>query len=182
MNELYSGQPLTLALTLLACFAISTCEAPGDTGFEQKYHYGFRQNAQLEADTTSEPFSEDSTLKLLHISIEPGSKVVFRYSFESIAPANVADGYYSETVYFQHSNAGNSFRLEGEELSQASAFYTRSCFCPRIGALEITEGFIEGEKLSENLWFITADVTAVHNGQANTVCIRHAFYEGIKEK
>ena len=181
MPELYTRQPLTLVLTFLACFAVSACEAPGDTGFEEKYHYGFRQNARLVADTTSEPFSEDSTRKLLHISIEPGSKVAFRYRFESIAPPNVADGYFSETVYFQHDTGSDSFRLEGEELSQASAFYTRSCFCPIIGALEITEGFIEGEKLSENLWFITADVTAVHNGQAKTVSFRHAFYEGIKE-
>jgi hypothetical protein len=147
-------------LLLLGCFCvfIVSCDLSTDDEFKETYTYSFQQDKQLVVDTTSQQISEDSTQTILNISSQSGTNLVFHYEKRVTPPPTVMDGGSITTVYFQVPTGTSRFTFEGEELTNANVYFQRSCFCPIIGALEVEKGMVEGQKLSENLWSVSASL------------------------
>lgn len=149
---------LPLFITGFLAIAFISCDLSNEDSFQETYSYSFQNSKALAIDTTQHDFSADTTMSLLNVSTIAGSNRVFRYHKNITAPRNVADGGYSETVHFQIPSEMDKFKFKNNELSQAKVYFQRSCFCPRIGALEVEYGVIEGQKLSENLWSVSASL------------------------
>jgi hypothetical protein len=92
------------------------------------------------------------------VSPQSGTNLVFHYEKRVTPPSNILDGGSISTVYFQLPSETSTFTFEGEELTNADVYFQRGCFCPIIGALEVGNGVIEGQKLSENLWSVSASL------------------------
>ncbi|MDZ7658726.1 hypothetical protein [Fodinibius sp.] len=147
-------------LFLLGCFSILivSCDLSKNEEFEETYTYSFQKDKQLVADTTIRQITKDSTQTLLNVSSRPGNNLVFHYEKRVTPPPNVMDGGSITTVYFQIPPESSTFSLEGAELTNANVYFQRSCFCPIIGALKVGNGVLEGQKLSDNIWSITASL------------------------
>ena len=83
---------------------------------------------------------------------------MFHYEKHVTPPHTVMDGGSITTVYFQITTGNSAYTFEGEELTNANVYFQRSCFCPIIGALKVENGIVEGQKLSENLWSVSASL------------------------
>ncbi|PAU94912.1 hypothetical protein CK503_05435 [Aliifodinibius salipaludis] len=147
-----------LFITGFLAIAFISCDLSNDDSFQETYSYSFQNNKALAIDTTHRDFGADSTMNLLNVSTIVGNNRVFRYHKNITAPRNIADGGYSETVHFQIPREVDRFKFKNSELSQAKIYFQRSCFCPQIGALKVEYGVIEGQKLSENLWSVSASL------------------------
>ena len=149
-----------LKLVLLGCLSIvmASCDLSNSEEFEETYTYSFQQDKQLVVDTTSRQATGDSTQTILSVSSQSGDNLVFHYEKRITAPPGVMDGGSVTTVYFQISPKTERFTFEGTELTNANVYFQRSCFCPLIGVLKVESGLIEGQKLSETLWSISASL------------------------
>lgn len=131
--------------------------ADNKDSFEESFVYSFQTDQQIVVDTTEQPVG-DSTETFLDISTEAGDQLVFKFQKTVTPPPTVEDGGSSKTVHFQIPRDADEFSLEDGELNQADVFFERGCFCPFIGALKIEEGFIRGQKLSGNIWTVSASL------------------------
>ena len=147
-------------LLLVGCLSIFivSCDLSKDDEFKETYTYSFQQDKQLVVDTTSQQITEDSTQTTLNISSQLGTNLVFHYEKRVTPPPTVMDGGSITTVYFQVPTGSSTFTFEGEELKNANVYFQRSCFCPIIGALKVENGIVKGQKLSENLWSVSASL------------------------
>lgn len=147
-------------LFLLGCFSllIVSCDLSKNEEFEETYTYSFQKDKQLVVDTTERQITEDSTQTMLGVSSQSGNDLVFQYEKRVTTAPSVMDGGSITTVYFQVPTGTSTFTLEGEELRNTKVYFQRSCFCPIIGALKVESGIIEGQKLSENLWSVSASL------------------------
>lgn len=139
------------------CLIISACDS-ADDGFTETYSYTFQDNKQIVVDTTHQQFGEDSTRSVLTLVFPTGNNLVFHYKFNQTAPPEIMDGGFAESIFFEIPSGSQSIDLSGEDLKQAGTFYARSCFCPRIGAIEVDSGYIKGKKMSEGFWQVSASV------------------------
>ncbi len=147
-----------LLFAIVFCLLISACENVFNEGYTTSRSYFFQKDRQIAVDTSQQVVAEDSTQTLLHARIEAGDKLVFIYKFTKNAPPNIADGDFSESIRFAIPTGSNSFDFEDSELTTIPAFYDRGCFCPIIGSLKITKGYLRGEQLSEHHWVINASL------------------------
>jgi len=147
-------------LLLLGCFAIFlvSCDLSKSDEFQEEYTYSFQKDKQLVVDMTSRQITEDSTQTLLNVSSQSGNNLVFHYEKRVTPPPNVMDGGSITTVYFQIPAEASTFTFEGAELTNANVYFQRSCFCPIIGALKVENGVLEGQRLSDNIWSISASL------------------------
>lgn len=139
---------------------IVSCDLSKNEEFEETYTSSFQQDKQIVVDTTERQITEDSTQTMLRVSSQSGNDLVFHYEKRVTPPPTVMDGGSITTIYFQIPSGTEKFRWEGDELTNANVFFQRSCFCPIIGALKVENGTIEGQKLSENLWSVSASLQA----------------------
>lgn len=146
-------------LPTLIFLLISGCElSENSDSFEKSFVYSYQKNQEIKVDTVDWQAAEDSSKTLLDVSTNRGNHLVFKFQKIITAPPNVADGGSTMTVYFQISPDTKEFNYENDELKQAKVFYERACFCPFIGALQIKEGYIRGQQLSNNIWTVSASL------------------------
>lgn len=147
-------------LFYLGClfFLVLSCELSENNKFEETYTYSFQKDKQIVVDTTARQITDDSTATTISISLQPGNDLVFHYEKRVTPPPEVMDGGSITTVYFQVPPNTEQFMYEGKELTNANVYFMQSCFCPIIGALKVESGTLEGQKLSDNLWSISASL------------------------
>ncbi|MGK7370271.1 MAG: hypothetical protein ACNS64_08645 [Candidatus Halalkalibacterium sp. M3_1C_030] len=163
-------------LTGIFVVLIASCNITGDDSFTETFIYSINRQSEIVSDTTSRQVGPDSTITVYTFSIELGSSLVFEYRRNVRAPENVTDAGLTETLVFQIPPGVDNFEFIDDELTEASTFYSRGCFCPESGAgFRVMDGFIEGESLSANIWFVRADVSISGYGREFDVTFEHIF-------
>ncbi len=95
------------------------------------------------------------------IKIIEGDSLVFYYQYYDENDPAIAD---DEDVYnlaFQVSPDAENFKLETGDFEDAKALYALLCFCDPNGYFSVSDGIIEGEKLSNDQWEIDVDVSII---------------------
>lgn len=145
---------------LFVILLFASCDvSDNDDEFTDSFSYQIQQQSAITFDTTQQPIEPDSLVTVFNFNIEQGNNTVFSYEHNVIAPPDVADGGFFETLVFQAPANIDEFEYRDEELQQGTAFYRYSCFCQLAGAgFKVTSGVIRGERLSPIHWIIRADV------------------------
>lgn len=115
---------------------------------------------------------------LLTLSVDKGSLLVFKYQYDKKVLENIADGDFSETVYFQLSYDYGGISLEDRQLEKGRVYYTRSFFCPRAGVLSVSEGYLKAEKMIQNLWSVSVSLKINTGYGSRKVIFEHTFVGG----
>lgn len=166
-------------ITGILVVLFSSCSISGEDSFRETFDYSIHRQSEIASDTTGRQISPDSSITVYNFSIKPGSNLVFEYERNVHPPEDVTDAGLVETLVFQIPTGINTFEFRDEELNEAHAFYSRGCFCPESGAgFRVMDGFIEGETLSANIWFVRADVSISGYGQNFDVKFEHIFRLG----
>ncbi len=176
---MFSNYQTGFVSCILASILLSiviSCGVTGEDEFRETYIFDVHNQSEIVSDTTNRQVGPDSTVTVYNFSIEPGSSLVFEYGRNVHPPDNVTDAGLTETLAFQVPADSESFKLKETQLQEAEVFYRRGCFCPESGAgFKVERGYIEGEKLSANIWFVRADVTISGFGQNFDVAFEHIF-------
>lgn len=129
-------------------------------------------------DTYTYSFTEKSKLTISNVegtymnfgSIEEGENLVFEYRFEAYDEVQIADDEYAETIRFEIESQLENFNFTNAELLSTNLVFTKHCFCYfPFDELKNIEpiGVISGEKISNNEWNITINVTFYGDEQRN---------------
>ncbi len=169
---------IALASAAVIFLQISSCNTTGDNGFSESYSHTFQKDRQIVVDTMNNPSPEPTSDTLLTLSLDKGTALVFKYQYDQIAPKNIADGDFSETIYFQLPYNTESIRLDDKQLEKGHVYYTRSCFCPRIGVLSVSEGYLEAEKITQNIWSVSASLKINTEYESRKVIFDRTFVGG----
>lgn len=164
-----------LALAFGISLLISSCNTY-DEDFRETFTYNIYSQSEVFSDTTSRQVSQDSSISVYNFSVKSGDSMVFEYQRNVTPPETVLDGGLVETLVFQIPSNSDSFEIRDEQLSNASTFYRRSCFCPLSGAgFKVSDGLIEGEALSANVWLVKAEVSVSAYQQSYDVNFESVF-------
>jgi len=96
--------------------------------------------------------------------IEEGDRLVFYYleiagdKIDTITGQRLADSGYKKGLIFAIDADKTEFKLEKANFSTALAKYDFGSNTPEQGYFNVTNGFIEGTKISETEWEITTDI------------------------
>ncbi|MDW3196031.1 MAG: hypothetical protein R8G66_26910 [Cytophagales bacterium] len=135
-------------------------------------------------DLTEYNFYQDALLSNSYPYIVGGNDLVFERFFERDGNPQIADDEYSDQFFFQVSPEGDSFLLEGEDLSNSPTAFNVFCFCAPSDVFEITDGSISGEEVG-GVWRISVDITysrGVRDAQTGEVTEVHSdvlIFEGL---
>ncbi len=97
--------------------------------------------------------------------IVEGNRLVFRYyehaydKIDTITGQRLADSGYRKDLLFAIDSSQKEFKLEKEDFSAASSKFGLFAFYPDSGYHNITDGFIDGIKISETEWEINTNIT-----------------------
>ncbi|MDX1586133.1 MAG: hypothetical protein R3222_05295 [Balneolaceae bacterium] len=174
LRVLYASGGMAAILLLL----FTSCNPSGEEEFRETYIFEATSQSSVIYESTSRQVGPDSVITVYEFSIDTGSNLVFEYGRKVHPPENITDAGLAETLVFQIPPDTDTFDISGNQLEEARAFYRRGCFCPESGAgFKATEGFIEGERLSANIWFVRADVTisTYRQDQDHKVQFEHVF-------
>lgn len=113
------------------------------------YYY---ENASIAFETNSSG-NETSEIK-------EGTNLVFYYYkfYNPYSDPSIADDEYTEELIFKISQDATSFRIEKEDFPDALAKFRLGSNQPESGFHEVTDGFIEGTKISETEWTINLNI------------------------
>jgi len=139
--------PIIFVLSLLSC---NNKETNSDT-----YSYTFTESSTLIISTIEESYLKYGT-------IEDGENLVFEYRFDAYDEVQIADDEYAETIKFEIDSELESFNYSNDELLNTNLVFSKHCFCyfPYDELKDVNPiGIITGEKLSNNEWEITINVT-----------------------
>jgi len=154
MKSMKSFKCIILLLSILIYSCSSDDDASGST---ETVSFTFIENATIVSEVGGDD-GQGNTVILA--SVVEGENLIFRYDFRSVAnDPNIADGSFSETIFFEIDPTIDFFSFSDKQLLEINAFYEYSCFCPVIGSVPISNGNIEGTRLSNGDWDITIDIT-----------------------
>ncbi len=88
-----------------------------------------------------------------------GDKVVFHRNYVRPDNANIADDEYSDDLFFEVSNPGDSFEFSGEELTTLKPIFLYYCYCAYTEKAALIGGSISGTKKSATEYEVDVDLT-----------------------
>lgn len=99
--------------------------------------------------------------------IEQGNKLVFEYIFHIESKPGFFDSGYSEYLYFEMDAKTEDFQLKTEDMTNASAYLRKSCYCPNTDFKPVTSGVINAKKTGSMEWEIEFEVesTIIEDGE-----------------
>ncbi len=136
----------------------------------EPYYY---PNSEIEYSTNA--------LGYLDAEIIAGDKLVFYYletagdRIDTITGARLADSGYLIEFLFAIDSDKTEFKLEKENFSAAFAKYKLKSNYPAQGYYNVTDGIIEGEKISDAEWKITTDIIWTIPANEDHEDIHHEF-------
>lgn len=113
--------------------------------------------------------------------IVEGNRLVFKYyeaandRIDTITGQRLADSAYRKDLLFAIDADKTELKLEKEDFSAASSKYGLFASFPDSGYHDITDGFIEGEKISDTEWKITANIIWTIPADEDHEDIHHDF-------
>ena len=140
---------LTLLLTLWSCRGGQ--EIPGPWCAEGTCTYELIRDTRLLIDTT-----QDGRLE---VSLGSGQEQVLHYTYQADDNPQIADDEYGEELYIRLPMERDTFAFSGAILAE-HAFFRAICFCPYRGYVPVTEGSVQGRRLSQGRWEISVDIVA----------------------
>jgi hypothetical protein len=137
--------------------------------------------SQVVASKATHSFTENSKVTIVNDHgdsypiIEQGNSTAFEYIYTSAQDENVSDDGYTEIIVFDIDPSLTSFSYEGDLLQDIHAHFYRGCFCPNTGSVPVSEGFIRGEKLNDQEWQISMDITFSFGNERQTRTVNAVF-------
>jgi len=117
----------------------------------------------------------DPVFEYYSYTITAGTKTVFTYTHHFRDCPEIADDEGLRTIIFEvPEQSGSFFFNDSIKLHAAKTLIHYSCFCAPGTPILVKKGFIEGIKVSENAWKITANLQNPWNPQ-ETVSIDRFF-------
>ncbi len=111
-----------------------------------------------------------------------GDKVVFHHYYVAEDEESVADDEYAEEVFFEVSNQ-EDFYLEDEALKQVDFIFKQYCYCPTFDKLEITDGYLKGERKGNDRFLLEANIKMkgyyLFEGDTLETQILHSAFTGL---
>jgi len=158
MQQKTTAAPVYLFIAFGLWLGISGCEINREPDFTISYSYEVQQNKKIVTGSREQNYGADSTYTVTTLSLEEGDNIVFHYQKNVTARPGIVDGGYSRSIYLEIPAGTKQFEFHDTKLRQVNTYFTRGCFCPVIGAIPVTDGFIRGEQISGNLWVIAASL------------------------
>lgn len=111
----------------------------------------------------------------MYPEITEGENIVIQYTYLKEAPEGIADGNYSESIYFEIPKGVNKLQKEGTGLSDVDLLYGRHFFSPESGFMRVESGKLsvvqKGNDLQIDLKFEIENVGQVISHIKETVTI-----------
>lgn len=86
-----------------------------------------------------------------------GNHLVFHRYLNEESDPEIADSGYAEDLLFEVISDQDHFFFTGKELTEIPILLNQYCFCLPVDFIEITDGFIEGNKQGSN-WLLDVDI------------------------
>lgn len=115
-------------------------------------HASFTDTSQIEK-SFNEEFQRN------YFEIKPGNNIVFKLIMQKAQCDGIYDDEHCEFLYFEIDKLVEKFELSPENFLQAGCFYRESAAWHTPAFMEISQGLITGEKISEKDWLIHISVT-----------------------
>ena len=90
--------------------------------------------------------------------IKNGNKNVFRMTNSTQGSQAIADDEFTNILIFELDATQNSFSVEDNELENMQVAFSRLCYCTETEFKTITSGCLQGEKQSDDTWFIQGNL------------------------
>lgn len=139
---------VALLMLFMACNATKKTERGTATGPEIKMEcpkagtctFSVMENKALH-------LREDTTGMRYPELVDNSTTSVIQFKYHHQAPEGMADGNYTELLYFEVKNNVNTLHLKDEALQQVKLLYGRLCFCPTgTGYFKVTRGLLEYDR------------------------------------
>lgn len=120
-------------------------------------------------ETYSSTWTSDKTIVITYDSVsqqnrynvENGNNLVFEYNHSGAECIDIDDDEWGEKLIFEIPIGVNNFEYTDAEIINANCFYQEYGAWVSPLHREITEGILKGEKLTDNIWQITANVKSI---------------------
>lgn len=89
----------------------------------------------------------------IYPEITDGENIVIHFNFLRKAPEGVADGNYSEEIYFEIPTGQNALQKEGVSLKDVNLVFGRHFFSPEAGFFKVDSGELTVEKNGNQIYF-----------------------------
>lgn len=89
----------------------------------------------------------------IYPEITDGENIVIHFSFLRQAPEGIADGNYSEEIYFEIPDNENSLRKENASLKDVNLIFGRHFFSPEAGFFEVESGELTVDRKENKISF-----------------------------
>jgi hypothetical protein len=86
--------------------------------------------------------------------VSPGDKNVFQMISSTPGDLAIADDEFTHILVFELNENQNSFAVSDSALEGMNVFFKRVCFCLDVEFISVTEGCLQGEKLTNGNWKI----------------------------
>src|SRR5690554_8100363 len=107
--------------------------------------------------------------------ITEGENIVIQYTYLKEAPEGIADGNYSESIYFEIPKGTNKLEKKGAAIADVDLLYGRHFFSPESGFMRVENGKLsvvqQGNDLEIDLKFEIDNVNQVISRITETVTI-----------
>ena len=92
-----------------------------------------------------------------------GNKNVFQMINSTQGDLGIADDEFTNILVFELDESQNSFSVEDSELEGMQVHFKRTCFCNEVEFKPVTSGCIQGEKQSDETWFIQGELNVPYS-------------------
>lgn len=142
-----------LAFVLLLLMAVS-CKKSNRNCPSASSTYTFETNSFV--DTFTNALAGPSGV--FFATIKAGTYTTFRYDFSHAECPEVADGFYSKSLFFMVDPALSSFTYYSDNFQAIRCYYREMCEGCMDGSMVPVAGTIEGQKLNGNEWQVNINV------------------------
>ncbi|MBJ2174952.1 hypothetical protein JBL43_11935 [Aureibaculum sp. A20] len=110
-------------------------------------------NCSIEITPNSNLLIEQDELQNTYIKLAPGNNTIVKYEFKRKELPNVADGNYSELIYFEIDENNKQLFLTNGALQNVKMIYGRFCYCKdgTSGYFKVTQGRLKLIKNNKEL-------------------------------
>ena len=121
-----------------------------------EYSYTFSKNKKI--DTTR------AGVYFLTAQINPGTNTVFSYSLHGGSCPNRIDGGGGERLVFEISANTGNFNYANADLQGIECYYQNTTWGGTPDAVKVTQGTLQGNRISEDKWNIKVDLIIPGSG------------------
>lgn len=138
----------------------------------EKHAYTFRSNQQID---TTRSLQSDTSFEFYQYQLTEGNRTVFQYRYDFRDCPQIADDEGSRIILLEVPAGINNFRFEDSaQLKAAKTLLVLHCECYPYLPVFFKEGWIEGRRISNNKWRLSAELKAPGRS-GETIRFAHDF-------